>query len=54
MTSIIRNYVDYYLSGMTEEEYVAYLDANDLPYTQDHYDQLSGLQWFRRLFRPGI
>ena len=28
------NYVDYVLSGMTEEEYVAYLDANDLPYTQ--------------------
>ncbi|WP_316346875.1 GSU2204 family CXXCH-containing (seleno)protein [Desulfuromonas acetoxidans] len=28
------NYVDYVLSGMSEEDYLAYLDANDLPYTQ--------------------
>ncbi|MDY0190100.1 MAG: GSU2204 family CXXCH-containing (seleno)protein [Desulfuromonas sp.] len=28
------NYVDYYLSGMSETEYLAYLDANDRPYTQ--------------------
>lgn len=28
------NYVDYVLSGMSETDYLAYLEANDLPYTQ--------------------
>lgn len=28
------NYVDYYLSGMSAEDYVTYLEDNNLPYTQ--------------------
>lgn len=28
------NYVDYYLSGMSESEYINYLEDNNLPYTQ--------------------